>query len=34
MKTILDISKHQGGINLKGLTGVDGNMFEGGILWH
>lgn len=28
MKTILDISKHQGGINLKGLTGVDGVIYR------
>lgn len=28
MKTILDISKHQKGINLKGLTGVDGVIYR------
>lgn len=28
MKTILDISKHQGGINLKKLTGVDGVIYR------
>ena len=28
MKTILDISKHQGSINLKGLTGVDGVIYR------
>lgn len=28
MKTILDISKHQGGINLKGLTGVNGVIYR------
>lgn len=28
MKTILDISKHQGDINLKGLTGVDGVIYR------
>ena len=28
MKTILDMSKHQGGINLKGLTGVDGVIYR------
>lgn len=28
MKTILDISKHQRGINLKGLTGVDGVIYR------
>lgn len=28
MKTILDMSKHQRGINLKGLTGVDGVIYR------
>lgn len=28
MKTMLDISKHQGGINLKWLTGVDGVIYR------
>lgn len=28
MKTILDISKHQSGINLKGLTGLDGVIYR------
>lgn len=28
MKTIIDISKHQGGINLKKLTGVDGVIYR------
>ncbi len=28
MKTILDISKHQGDINLKGLTGVNGVIYR------
>lgn len=28
MRTIIDISKHQGGINLKGLTGVDGVIYR------
>lgn len=28
MKTILDVSKHQKGINLKGLTGVDGVIYR------
>lgn len=34
MKTIIDISSHQNDIKIVDLKGVDGNMLEGGILWH
>lgn len=32
MKTIVDLSSHQKDIKIADLKGVDGNMFEGGIL--